>query len=104
MLYKALPNVSYIYIDFIAGLPGADSASIQGLLWLMPGTHTHTHTATGWAEGQTAALMGLPEPGTVRSKSYEFLASTPTLEDLSRLEVLSVQVGVRGVPSKPEMT
>lgn len=32
VLYKALPNVSYIYIDFIAGLPGAGSASIQGLL------------------------------------------------------------------------
>lgn len=97
MLYKALPNVSYIYIDFIAGLPGADSASIQGLLWLMPGT------LAGWAEGQAAALMGLPEPGTVRSKSCEFPASTPTPEDLSRLEVLSVQVRVIGVPSKPEM-
>lgn len=28
---KGLPNVSYIYIGFIAGLSGADSASIQGL-------------------------------------------------------------------------
>lgn len=39
-------------------------------------------------------------PDTVRSKSCEFPASTPTPENLSRLEVLSVQVGVTGVPSK----